>query len=97
METCQGNLSLFTLQESSMVFPLVPVAPTTTFREKLVDMSVFSPRYPPKSHASSSIEDVLRGPGAPGIFNSSKVLDEDYGIYNWCNMPHVRGMLAARS
>lgn len=80
-----------------MVFPLVPVAPTTTFREKLVDMSVFSPRYPPKSHASSSIEDVLRGSGAPGIFNSSEVLDEDYGIYNWCNMPHVRGTLAARS
>jgi hypothetical protein len=35
MEPCQGNLSLFALQESSMVFPLVPVAPTTTFREKL--------------------------------------------------------------
>jgi hypothetical protein len=99
IENRHGNLP----RQSLPIYPtgikhgLPPVAPTTTFREKLVDMSVFSPRYPPKSHASSSIEDVLRGPGAPGIFNSSKVLDEDYGIYNWCNMPHVRGMLAARS
>lgn len=80
-----------------MVFPLLPVTLTATLREKMVDMSVFGPRYPPKPHAFSSIENVLRGSGAPGVFNSSAVLDEDYGIYNWCNMPHVRGMLAARS
>lgn len=24
------------------------------------------------------------------IYNSSQTSDEEYGTYNWCNMPHVR-------
>jgi hypothetical protein len=46
--------------------------------------------YPPKASNINDITFALQGSGAPGIFNSSSVPDTDYGIYNWCNMPHAR-------
>ncbi|KAF8664201.1 hypothetical protein AX16_000764 [Volvariella volvacea WC 439] len=47
--------------------------------------------YPPKSQSQVySLDWAFEGSGAPGIFNSSGVRNEDYGMYNWCNMPHVR-------
>ena len=46
--------------------------------------------YPPESTNINNLTFVLNGNGAPGIFNSSTTPDGLYGIYNWCNMPHVR-------
>ncbi|EIM82919.1 phosphoglycerate mutase-like protein [Stereum hirsutum FP-91666 SS1] len=46
--------------------------------------------YPPNITNINSIEFVLNGTGAPGIYNSSATPDDIYGEYNWCNMPHVR-------
>lgn len=46
--------------------------------------------YPPSSTTINNLTFVLNGPGTPGIFNSSVTPDKEYGIYNWCNMPHVR-------
>ncbi|KAJ3873944.1 histidine phosphatase [Lentinula edodes] len=46
--------------------------------------------YPPKLTNLNNLTFVLNGTGAPGIFNSSITPDSEYGIYNWCNMPHVR-------
>jgi acid phosphatase len=46
--------------------------------------------YPPSSTNVNNLTFVLQGTGAPGIFNSSTTPNKEYGIYNWCNMPHVR-------
>ncbi|KAF5389959.1 hypothetical protein D9757_003560 [Collybiopsis confluens] len=46
--------------------------------------------FPPKSTNLNNLTFVLNGTGAPGIFDTSITPDEEYGIYNWCNMPHVR-------
>lgn len=46
--------------------------------------------YPPTSSNLNNLTFVLNGSGAPGIFNSSVTPEKVYGVYNWCNMPHVR-------
>ena len=46
--------------------------------------------YPPTPSNLNDLTFVLNGSGAPGIFTSSVTPEEEYGIYNWCNMPHVR-------
>ncbi|KDR79193.1 hypothetical protein GALMADRAFT_243093 [Galerina marginata CBS 339.88] len=46
--------------------------------------------YPPASTDINNLTFVLNGTGAPGIFTSSSTPDAEYGVYNWCNMPHVR-------
>ncbi|KAJ3886161.1 histidine phosphatase [Lentinula edodes] len=46
--------------------------------------------YPPKLTNLNNLTFVLNGIGTPGIFNSSITPDFEYGMYNWCNMPHVR-------
>ncbi|KAG6856864.1 hypothetical protein H0H87_012681 [Tephrocybe sp. NHM501043] len=46
--------------------------------------------YPPTSTNINNLTFALNGSGAPGIFNSSTTPNNDYGQYNWCNMPHVR-------
>ncbi|KAL0578188.1 hypothetical protein V5O48_003819 [Marasmius crinis-equi] len=46
--------------------------------------------FPPSSSNLNNLSFVINGTGAPGIFNSSNTPNEIYGIYNWCNMPHVR-------
>lgn len=44
--------------------------------------------------AKTQINDLNKVPTASGvygfIYNSSKTPDGQYGVYNWCNMPHVR-------
>ncbi|GMK55718.1 hypothetical protein CspeluHIS016_0207740 [Cutaneotrichosporon spelunceum] len=49
-----------------------------------------SKHYPPAPDTWANLTWALSGPGAPGIYNSSHTPDSQYGIYNWCNMPHVR-------
>ena len=46
--------------------------------------------YPPNSSNINNLAYVINGTSAPGIYNSSDTPDAEYGIYNWCNMPHVR-------
>ncbi|PPQ74101.1 hypothetical protein CVT26_006480 [Gymnopilus dilepis] len=46
--------------------------------------------YPPAATNINNISFVFNGTGAPGIFTSSDTPDSEYGVYNWCNMPHVR-------
>ncbi|EEB95516.1 hypothetical protein MPER_05501, partial [Moniliophthora perniciosa FA553] len=56
-----------------------------------VSLAASSPvHYPPSASDINNLTFVINGHGAPGIFNSSTTPDEIYGIYNWCNMPHVR-------
>ncbi|KAJ7063445.1 histidine phosphatase [Mycena amicta] len=46
--------------------------------------------YPPAQSKINNLTFALNGTGAPGIFTSSSTPDKEYGVYNWCNMPHVR-------
>ncbi|KAK2459977.1 hypothetical protein APHAL10511_007983 [Amanita phalloides] len=46
--------------------------------------------YPPNQTQLNNYTFALNGTGAPGIYNSSETPDNEYGIYNQCNMPHVR-------
>ncbi|KAL1669871.1 histidine phosphatase superfamily [Schizophyllum commune] len=44
--------------------------------------------FPPNATKINDLDFVLNGSGAPGVYNSSQ--SPEYGVYNWCNMPHVR-------
>ena len=45
----------------------------------------------PSQSDINDLDKVINGKGVWGfIYNSSQTPDDKYGIYNWCNMPHVR-------
>ncbi|KAJ6783612.1 hypothetical protein PWT90_04464 [Aphanocladium album] len=47
--------------------------------------------YAPSKNQVNDLDTVPTASGVYGfIYNSSKTPDNDYGVYNWCNMPHVR-------
>lgn len=49
--------------------------------------------YPPAQTVINNLTSVVSNSttGVYGfIYDSSHTPDEDYGTYNWCNMPHVR-------
>ncbi|KAK2767089.1 hypothetical protein FQN53_006657 [Emmonsiellopsis sp. PD_33] len=47
--------------------------------------------HPPRSTAINDVEGIMDREGVYGfIFNSSQTPNEEYGTYNWCNMPHAR-------
>lgn len=47
--------------------------------------------YPPSSNRINNLTVALGSKGTDGfIYNTSHTPDDKYGIYNWCNMPHVR-------
>lgn len=46
--------------------------------------------FPPDQTEINNLTFILNTNEPFGIFNSSHTPDDIYGIYNWCNMPHVR-------
>lgn len=45
----------------------------------------------PSKTQINDLNSVLHGEGTYGfIYNTSHTPDEQYGTYNWCNMPHAR-------
>ncbi|KAK4099284.1 histidine acid phosphatase [Parathielavia hyrcaniae] len=47
--------------------------------------------HPPKQTKLNNLTAVVDGDGVYGfIYNSSDTPDDVYGVYNWCNMPHIR-------
>ncbi|KAK1754356.1 counting factor 60 [Echria macrotheca] len=47
--------------------------------------------YAPSQTQINNLTAVADGKGVYGfIYNTSDTLDDRYGTYNWCNMPHVR-------
>lgn len=47
--------------------------------------------HPPSKTQINNLDSVLHGEGTYGfIYNTSHTPDEQYGTYNWCNMPHAR-------
>ena len=64
-----------------------PIATTTAVAEVQVDLSW----HAPLQTEINDLEKVMAGSGVYGfIYNTSATPDEKYGVYNWCNMPHVR-------
>ena len=47
--------------------------------------------YAPNATTLNNLSQVIGGEGVNGfIYDSSFTPDNEYGMYNWCNMPHVR-------
>jgi acid phosphatase len=47
--------------------------------------------YPPNATSINNLTQVIAGSDIyRWVYNNSQVPAEEYGIYNWCNMPHVR-------
>jgi len=47
--------------------------------------------HAPNSTAINNLTSAIGSSGVYGfIYNSSATPADEYGIYNWCNMPHVR-------
>jgi hypothetical protein len=83
-------LSIRTYRDNMVIIRLTIVAVLTAFRLAVVDAVVNVTHYAPSNNNINNLTFALSGTGAPGIFNSSNTPDAEYGIYNWCNMPHVR-------
>lgn len=62
------------------------------FPTPLVTVAAISPGWhPPNATNTNNLTFAVSGPGANGfIYDSSSTADSDYGVYNYCNMPHVR-------
>jgi hypothetical protein len=47
--------------------------------------------HAPNTTFINNLTQVIGGSGVYGfIYNSSNTPSAEYGLYNWCNMPHVR-------
>jgi acid phosphatase len=47
--------------------------------------------HAPNATSINDLSQVISGTGINGfIYNTSTTPDNEYGVYNWCNMPHVR-------
>jgi len=47
--------------------------------------------HAPNATGINNLTEVIGGEGVYGfIYNSSHTPASQYGVYNWCNMPHVR-------
>lgn len=47
--------------------------------------------HAPDATAINNLAQVIGGTGVDGfVYNSSTVPADQYGVYDWCNMPHVR-------
>jgi hypothetical protein len=47
--------------------------------------------HAPNATSINDLSQVINGTGVYGfIYNGSSTSENEYGVYNWCNMPHVR-------
>ncbi|KAI0121296.1 histidine phosphatase superfamily [Xylariales sp. AK1849] len=76
---------LLSLRHSTSVLSLLLPAVVTT--AQTVDLAWHAP-------AQTDINNLTKALNSKGIygfiFDSSDTPDSEYGVYNWCNMPHVR-------
>jgi len=78
----------FAMRSSSSLF-FAAVTATLAGHGKAADIDLGW--YKPNATAINNLDEIIQGDGVWGyIYNSSVTPDSKYGIYNWCNMPHVR-------
>lgn len=70
--------------------PLLSLFPVSSFAASSAQ-SVDLNWYPPSQTFINNLASVVGGKGVYGfVFNTSDTPAGEYGVYNWCNMPHVR-------
>lgn len=83
------NEYYFTMRTSSRTTWMAAVA--AAFARPSGAASVDLNWHAPRSSAINNLTQVIGGSGVYGfIYNSSTTPADEYGVYNWCNMPHVR-------
>lgn len=76
-----GSAALIRVQSVMFIFSLPLV----------VAAAVSSGWHPPNATNTNDLKFAVSGDGTNGfIYDSSSTPDGEYGIYNYCNMPHVR-------
>jgi hypothetical protein len=66
---------------------LIPAVAAQHSNAATIDLSW----YAPNATSINSLTQVMTSSGFYGwSYNNSQVPADEYGIYNWCNMPHVR-------
>lgn len=77
---------------SNMVSPVaIKLGWSLPFVATTVAAAVSTNWYAPNATAINNLDRVMNSTGVYGfIFNSSRTPEQQYGQYNWCNMPHVR-------
>ncbi|KFA78246.1 hypothetical protein S40288_02641 [Stachybotrys chartarum IBT 40288] len=77
---------------SSWAYPAAALAALSYIRPAPVAAQDVDVQWYPSSQTRvNDLAGVLEGTGVwDFVFNSSVTPDERYGVYNWCNMPHVR-------
>lgn len=90
----QGHTSLLRAARTPPTSPLFP-ASTAPAHDGMADSTAVVDLgwYPPSQTVINNLTHVVSNDttGVYGfIFNSSHTPDDQYGTYNWCNMPHVR-------
>lgn len=84
------SLSYLRIQFSqSLMMTMMLILPTCA---PLVTVTAISPGWhPPNATNTNNLTFAVFGPGVNGfIYDSSSTADSNYGVYNYCNMPHVR-------
>lgn len=77
---------------SSWAYPAAALAALSYMRPAPVAAQDVDVQWYPSSQTRvNDLAGVLEGSGVwDFVFNSSVTPDGRYGVYNWCNMPHVR-------
>lgn len=69
----------------------IALAAASLARHSTADSTVDLSWHAPNSTVINNLTSVIGSSGVYGfIYNSSASPADEYGIYNWCNMPHVR-------
>lgn len=87
----RGHTSL--LRAATPTDPLFPASAAPADDGMTNSTTVDLGWYPPSQTVINNLTNVVDTDttGVYGfIFNSSYTPDDEYGTYNWCNMPHVR-------
>jgi hypothetical protein len=89
----QQLLGMWSTPRSRLLLAFAPLS-GSTLAQSMADLGW----YPPAQNPVNNLTQVIDGTGTYGwIFNSPTTPDENYGTYNWCNMPHARVQEYVRS
>lgn len=94
LSIAQGHTSLLRAA-TPPTSPLFPASAAAPAHDGMADSTAVVDLgwYPPSQTVINNLTNVVSNDttGVYGfIFNSSYIPDDQYGTYNWCNMPHVR-------
>lgn len=97
LSIARGHTSLPWTETKTPLFPAsAPKGESLASANGMADLTTVDLGwYPPSQSVINNLTNVVSNDttGVYGfIFNSSYTPDDEYGTYNWCNMPHVRSL-----